>query len=57
MRTDIIIDDEIMWDAMENSGIRTKKGVVEQAMREFIARHARKDLALCPSGLCFCPSL
>ncbi|MDR1308528.1 MAG: type II toxin-antitoxin system VapB family antitoxin, partial [Deltaproteobacteria bacterium] len=45
MRTDIIIDDEIMRDAMEISGIRTKKGVVEQVMREFIARHARKDLS------------
>jgi Arc/MetJ family transcription regulator len=44
MRTNIIIDDDIMRAAMEISGIRTKKAVVEQALREFVARHARKDL-------------
>jgi Arc/MetJ family transcription regulator len=45
MRTNIVIDDEIMRTAMEVSGIRTKKGVVEQAMREFVARHTRKNLS------------
>lgn len=44
MRTNIVIDDEIMQTAMEVSGIRTKKGVVEQAMREFVARRTRKNL-------------
>lgn len=44
MRTNIVIDDEIMRAAMEVSGIRTKKGVVEQAMREFVARRTRKNL-------------
>jgi Arc/MetJ family transcription regulator len=39
MRTNIIIDNEIMRAAMKISGIRTKKGVIEQAMREFVARH------------------
>jgi Arc/MetJ family transcription regulator len=45
MRTNIMIDDEIMRTAMEVSGIRTKKGVVELAMREFVARRVRKDLS------------
>jgi Arc/MetJ family transcription regulator len=45
MRTNIIIDEEIMRTAMEISGIRTKKGVVDQAMREFVARHSKKDLS------------
>lgn len=44
MRTNIVIDDEIMRTAMEVSGIRTKKGVVEQAIREFVARRTRKSL-------------
>lgn len=44
MRTNIVIDDEIMRAAMEVSGIRTKKGVVDQAMREFVARRTRKNL-------------
>ncbi len=44
MRTNIMIDDEMMQAAMEVSGIRTKKGVVEQAIREFVAHRTRKDL-------------
>lgn len=45
MRTNIVIDDEIMRIAMDVSGIRTKKGVVEQAIREFIDRRTRKNLS------------
>jgi Arc/MetJ family transcription regulator len=45
MRTNIMIDDEMMRTAMEVSGIRTKKGVVEQAVREFVAHRTRKDLS------------
>lgn len=45
MRTNIVIDEEIMRTAMEVSGIRTKKGVVEQALQEFVARRTRKNLA------------
>jgi Arc/MetJ family transcription regulator len=35
----------MMRTAMEISGIRTKKGVVEQAIREFVARRTRKNLS------------
>ncbi len=45
MRTNIVIDDEMMQTAMEVSGIRTKKDVVEQAIQEFVARRTRKNLA------------
>ena len=44
MRTNIVIDDKIMQQAMTLSGIKTKKEVVAQAIREFVARRARKDL-------------
>ncbi len=44
MPTSIVIDDGIMRTAMEVSGIRTKKRVVEQAMQEFVANRTRKDL-------------
>lgn len=44
MRTNIVIDDEIMRTAMEVSGITTKKGVVEQAIKEFVANRTRKNL-------------
>ena len=33
MRTNIVIDDELMDSALEYSGLRTKKDVVEQALR------------------------
>jgi Arc/MetJ family transcription regulator len=45
MRTNIVIDDEMMRTAMEISGIRTKKEIVEQAIQEFVARRTRKNLA------------
>ena len=45
MRTNIVIDDEIMQTAMRVSGITTKKGVVEQAIREFVANRTRKNLS------------
>ena len=44
MRTNILIDDEIMRVAQELSGIKTKKEVVDQALREFVAKRTRKDL-------------
>ena len=44
MRTNIVIDDEIMRKAMAVSGIKTKKEVVNQAMEEFVANRTRKDL-------------
>lgn len=44
MRTNIVIDDEMMRQAMAVSGIKTKRGVVEQAIQEFVARRTRKDL-------------
>lgn len=45
MPTNIVIDDGIMQTAMEVSGISTQKDVVEQAMREFVERRTRKNLA------------
>lgn len=53
MRTNIVIDDAIMRTAMEVSGIRTKKGVVEQALQELIARRTRKNLGDLRGKICF----
>ena len=44
MRTNIIIDDEMMKTAMEISGIPTKNGVVDVALKEFVAHRTRKNL-------------
>jgi Arc/MetJ family transcription regulator len=36
MRTNIDIDDKLMAEAMKASGLKTKKAVVELAMRQFV---------------------
>jgi Arc/MetJ family transcription regulator len=45
MRTNIVIDDELMRRAMEVSGIGSKKEVVNTAITEFVARRTRRDLS------------
>jgi Arc/MetJ family transcription regulator len=38
MRTNIDIDDELMAQAMKATGQKTKKGVVEEALRDLVRR-------------------
>lgn len=38
MRTNIVIDDELMSDALRVSGLTTKREVVDVALREFVRR-------------------
>lgn len=45
MRTNIVIDDDLIKRAMEVSGITTKKEVVDRALLEFVELHSRKDLS------------
>lgn len=45
MRTNIVIDSNLMEQAMRVSGLSTKKEVVNRALLEFVQRHTRKDLA------------
>jgi Arc/MetJ family transcription regulator len=44
MRTNIVIDDALVDEAFAVSDARTKRELVDQALREFVARHKRKDL-------------
>ncbi len=44
MRTNIVIDDELMKIAMHISGLSTKKEVVNMALHEFVQNRSRKDL-------------
>lgn len=47
MRTNIDIDNSLLREAMEIGQIRTKKQMVESALKEFIgAAHRRKLMAL-----------
>ncbi len=45
MRTNIVIDNKLMQEAMRVSGLTTKKDVVDRALLEFVERRTRKDLA------------
>lgn len=44
MRTNIEIDDELMARAMEATGLNTKKGVVEEALRQLIQLHEQSRI-------------
>jgi Arc/MetJ family transcription regulator len=41
MRTNIEIDDEVLREAQELTGTRTKRETVDLALRELVARHRR----------------
>jgi len=44
VRTNIVIDDELMEKAMIISGLSTKKEVVNKALLEFVQNRSRRDL-------------
>ncbi len=44
MRTNIILDDELVQQAFEFAPVKTKRELVDLALREFIRHHKNKDL-------------
>jgi Arc/MetJ family transcription regulator len=36
MRTNVVIDDKLMADALESTGLHTKKAVIEEALRTLV---------------------
>jgi len=44
MRTNIVLDDDLVAEAMRLSGIKTKKELVHEALRELVAHKKRKSL-------------
>ena len=42
MRTNIDIDEALLTEAMELTGLKTKKAVVEMALQHFVRHHNRK---------------
>jgi Arc/MetJ family transcription regulator len=44
MRTNIEIDDKLMARAMELTGLRTKRAVVDAALRELVEYRSRQKL-------------
>ena len=44
MRTNIVIDDELLLDALKYTNLKTKKDVVNLALKELVDNHKRKSL-------------
>ena len=45
MRTNIVLDDELMEEALAVTGARTKKDVVHLALQELVRSRKKKNLA------------
>ena len=44
MRTNIVLDDQLVSEAIRLSGISTKREVIDAALREFVGQRKRKDM-------------
>jgi Arc/MetJ family transcription regulator len=44
MRTNIVIDDSLMSEALKRTGLKTKKEAVEQGLRLLVKRNKQQDL-------------
>ena len=44
MRTNIVIDDQLVADAMKLSGVKTKREVVELALRRLVTSAKQKNI-------------
>lgn len=51
MRTNIDIDDTLLAQAMEASGLQTKKATVEEALRRLLRQHRQKQAIADMAGL------
>ena len=44
MRTNIVLDDRLVKEAMRLSKVRTKREAVDLALREYVARGRQRDI-------------
>ena len=44
MRTNIVLDDDLVKEAFRHADVRTKRELVDLALREFVAARKRRDL-------------
>ncbi len=44
MRTNVVLDDQLVQEAMELTGIKTKKEIINLALYELVKNHRQKDL-------------
>jgi len=44
MRTNIVLDDELVAEAFKYSNATTKRDLVNQALKDFVSRYKRKNI-------------
>ena len=44
MRTNVVIDDELMAKALKYTGLKTKRAVIEEALRTLIALKSQEEV-------------
>lgn len=44
MRTNIVLDDELVKEAFRHAPVKTKRELVDLALREFVVARKRRDL-------------
>ncbi|MDT8377195.1 MAG: type II toxin-antitoxin system VapB family antitoxin [Mariprofundaceae bacterium] len=44
MRTNIVLDDDLLAEAFEYSNARSKRELVHQALKEFVAHQRRRNM-------------
>lgn len=44
MRTNIVLDDDLVKEAFRYARVKTKRELVEQALRSFVDQHRRLDV-------------
>ena len=55
MRTNIVIDDKLMQKALVLSSLKSKKDVVNAALREYVALRERRDISELRGKIQFAP--
>jgi len=53
MRTNIVIDDELLNEAFSVSNARTKKDLIHEALREFVRLRKRRDMTELAGAISF----
>jgi Arc/MetJ family transcription regulator len=51
MRTNIEIDDDLLSEAMAASGLSTKRATVEEALRQLVLTHRRREAIRNSAGI------
>ncbi len=53
MRTNIVLDDNLIEEALKLTDIKTKKGIIDLALKEYVENHKKKNLFELKSKITF----